>query len=78
MAQVKFSADITTSEFPLSTDWATRTVEQEVFNDTRSQLRKPQILYAQDVLPTAQGLKSVSYLNIVEYLLLLTLHKIKH
>jgi hypothetical protein len=65
MAQVKFSADITTSEFPLSTDWATRTVEQEVFNDTRSQLRKPQILYAQDVLPTAQGLKSVSYLNIV-------------
>jgi len=62
MTQIKAIVDLHTAEFPLLLDWAARTAlpsQTDVESDPT--IYKPQILYCQDVLPTAQGSKSVSY-----------------
>lgn len=65
MAQIKFRADITTAAFPLLYDWAGRTVLQPTTPEGAPPVTTPQVLYAQDVLPTIQGYKSVSYKDLV-------------
>ena len=63
MAQIKFDCDLTTAGFPLLSDWASRSVivPQLDQGTERSATPKPQVIYAQDVLPTANGYKSISY-----------------
>jgi hypothetical protein len=62
MAQIKYTADIHTAEFPLLLDWAARTAApSSTDEDIASPVKTPQILYAQNVLPTQQGVKSVSF-----------------
>lgn len=65
MSQIKFAADLTASAFPLLYDWAGRTVVQPQIDQGRPPFLQPQILYCQDVLPTLQGYKSVSYKNLI-------------
>lgn len=65
MAQIKFPVDINAAEFPLLYDWSGRTVLNEQENIPEAPLRQPQILYCEDVLPTQQGYKSVSYKNLI-------------
>lgn len=67
MGQLKFDANITASAFPLLTDWATRTVlvASTQSGEGRQLLTTPQILYAENVLPTNQGYKSVTIKDII-------------
>jgi len=67
MAQIKFRADIDTAEFPLLTDWAGRTALAPSAGEQQKPqpVSTPQILFARNVLPTAQGFKSVSFGNLV-------------
>lgn len=67
MSQIKFKADITAAEFPMLYDWSARTVTQPQFGDgvRTDPVITPQILYCEDVLPTQQGYKSVSYKQLI-------------
>lgn len=66
MAQIKFRAELNSLEYPLLYDWAGRTVMQAgADGQQRAQVTTPQLLYCDNVLPTAQGIKSVSYKNLV-------------
>lgn len=65
MTQIKFRADINAVEFPLLYEWASRTVIQNPADQGQPPITTPQILYCQDVLPTQQGYKSVSYKDLI-------------
>lgn len=65
MAQLKFRADINSVAFPLLYEWASRTVIQNPGDQGQPPITTPQILYCQDVLPTQQGYKSVSYKSLI-------------
>lgn len=69
MAQIKFKADIDVAEFPFSPSFTPRTVVSDAPDGSspynRPPISHPQILYAQDVMPTRVGYKSVGYKNLV-------------
>jgi hypothetical protein len=69
MAQIKFKADIDVAEFPLSPSFTPRTVISDAPDGsspyTRPPISHPQILYAQDVIPTRVGYKSLGYKSLV-------------
>jgi len=66
MAQMKFAADIMAAGFPLLLDWASRTVlNNQKMPEGNPPITTPQILYCQNVLPTAQGYKSVTFRDLI-------------
>ncbi len=65
MAQIKSRLDLNSATFPLLMDWAGRTVVQPSTPEAPAPLHTPQVLYCQDVLPTYQGYKSVSYKDLL-------------
>jgi len=65
MAQIKFTADIMAAAFPLLTDWAGRSVLNSQLPEGNSPIKTPQILYCQNVFPTAQGYKSVTFRDLI-------------
>jgi len=65
MSQLKFSADITASSFPLLYDWAGRSIVRPENDQGRPPFLQPQILYCENVLPTLSGYKSVSFADLL-------------
>lgn len=65
MAQTKIRADLTAAAFPFLFEWAGRTVISPQGDGGNPPFPAPQIMYCQDVLPTQQGFKSVSYKDLV-------------